>query len=455
MKLRRLVFPVFILLMAVLMSSCEKGSLIHTVDSLLTPPLYYSEYEGLVSAFNSELEGNVILSNPAGGDHLSAITVSDLNGDSAEDAIILYRNTLESNTVQLSVFSFAEGVWKKSVSFNGYGNVVDSLTVEDMDGDGISEIVVVWNYQGIGNAKVFTVYRSLSDSSSYEEIKTQTCDAVEIADMDDDRQSEVLYILSENSGNIIKRTANLIKLSKKDFVTMGSVSLDPNVGAYVSVKREKYNSHYPMKVYFDAEKNSNMMITEVVYWDSEKKTLIAPMFDGKTDSNSVTLRYEQIHCADINNDGMIEIPVQSPPSEKTEETSSPEGAAEAKPLPADDTLPVTNWVYFVGLMPASQLSTWVNLQDGYYIRLDNDKGKDYVVRESEEDGVHYYQVCSGKTVLFSVFTVSRKDYESGNYSSDVDILKFTDKVILAKTEAAGEKQGFDAEQIRKTVVKLP
>lgn len=437
-----LIFVCLAAIIGLLICISLNSSFIRTVDSLITPPLYYSEYEGLVTAFNAEVGNNVVLSNPNEGDHLSAITVSDLDNDGEEEAVIFYREGADSNTVKLTVFEGKNDEWKSCGTFDGYGNEVTSLTLDDLDRDGSTEIIVTWDYSGINNAKVFSIYRSGTVKIDYEEIKMCSCDVAEIVDMDADDLSEILYISSDNDGKAVSKNANLLKLSSGNITTIGSVRLDSNVGSYVSIKKEKYNSHYPMKVYFDADKNNNMMITEVVYWDSEKETLVAPMYDEKTNSTTITLRYEKIQSADINNDGMIEIPVQT--VSDTDENEE------------NNILPITNWIYFVGSTPAFYLKTYVCGESGYYINLSSINNQTLIAKSDKKDKYAAVDVCtdSGK-VLYTVLSVPTDEYTEAKFESYITVLKTTDYTVCAEITEYGSNLGVDEERVRNLVEKMP
>lgn len=437
-----LIFVCLAAIIGLLICLSLNSSFIRTVDSLLTPPLYYSEYEGLVAAFNAEVGNNVVLSNPNGGDHLSAITVSDLDGDGEEEAVIFYREGTDSNTVKLTIFEGKDDEWKSCNTFDGYGNEVTSLTLDDLDGDGLTEIVTIWDYSGINNAKVFSVYRSDTNDIEYDEIQMGSCDVAEIVDMDADGLSEILYISSDNDGKAVSKNANLLKLSSGKIKNIGSVKVDSNIGSYISVKKEKYNSHYPMKVYFDADKNNNMMITEVVYWDSEKGTLVAPMYDAKTNSTSITLRYEQIQSADINNDGMIEIPVQAAPNSEENNESN--------------ILPVTNWIYFVGSTPAFYLKTYVSCENGYYVNLSPINNHTLTAKSKENSEYEEVSVCTDSgDVLYTIVSVPADKYSETKFESYITVLKTTENTICAKITEYGSNLGVDEERVRNLVTKLP
>ena len=449
MKKRIAVAAALILAVSFILPSCSAPNLIASVDSLLTPPLYYSEYEGLVKAFNSSVETGVVLCNPTQGDHLSAITVSDVDGDGEEEGIVFYRDTLQENAAHFSVFKCTDDVWSKKCDFKGYGNEVSSLTLTDLDADGTDEIVTIWTYSGIDSGSVFSVCSAKDSSLNYEELLYESCEIAKTVDLDGNGSDEIFYIASSKSDSGIIRSAEVIGIENGKISRKGTAPADSQVISYSSFKAEKNDEHSPMKVYVDALKSNNMMITEVFYFDEESGNLINPFYDEETRENTLTLRYEQIPCADINNDGMIEIPVQTV-YEKPED----EG---------DETLYITEWIYFEGSNPVLSVSTFVNLEDGYLVNLGTlGNRKLYIRKHKGGDWASWSVYTKSSTsvfgnVLFTIIKVPRTRWEtdmldSGQY---ITILKQLDSVVCVNINENGRFAGLDEAKIRKIVTRLP
>ncbi len=423
-------------------ASCSTPTLFVPVDSLLSPPLYNSRYEGLVREFNEQTGSVATFCNPSGGDNLSAINVNDFDGDGKEEAVILYTTAEDDTVAHMSVFDYFGNRWKFCVDFAGYGDKVTGILFEDLNRDGYSEIIVNWNYSGINNAGSFTVYSTKSMNMTFTEVTTVTCDISCAVDMDGDSVKEILYITSEKNDSAISRNAELIKMGESEFELMGSVPVDPNVTGYVACKSEKANEKNPMKVYFDANKSGGMMITETVYWNDELQALIAPLFNPEEGANTASVRYEPINCADINNDGQIEIPVQVP-----YENNNPG---------SDDVFYLTDWVYFDEAEPEYYVRTFVNTQDGYFINIGSINKSNLYVRELGSSNWNSWIVCSasrsiGGDVLFTITSVPAEKYDAGKYSSYVTVMKNSDIVVCVRIN----QEGTDEETIRKTVMKLP
>lgn len=448
MKKRIVSLIAFAVILTVLLSGCESNMLIRTVDSLLTPPLYYSEYEGLVTAFNERVGSSILLCNPIQGDHLSAITVVDIDKDGAEEGIIFYKDTLEEGNARFSIYKNVEETWEFLGDYKGYGNQVNSLVITDFDADGLNEILIIWSYSGITNANVFSVYRSKGEKLHYRELDVQSCDLAKPIDLDGDFREEIFFISTQTESGVVSKTAKLLKLTDDDFKLVGETPVDPQVGSYVSYKTEKYSQNTPMKIYIDAVKTNNMMITEVLYWDSELQQLVAPLYDLETASNNKTLRYEPIQCVDINNDGHIEIPVQTVYIEQSEHN--------------DKLLYVTDWTYFEGDIPVLSERTFVNLENGYIVNLGTLSNKKLLIREQEGDGWTSWSVytesatIAGGNVLFTIIKVpkTRWEREMSQDKSYITILKQQDGVICVNVNENGRAAGLGEEQIRKIVTKL-
>lgn len=448
MKKRIVSLIAFAVMLTVLLSGCESNMLIRTVDSLLTPPLYYSEYEGLVTAFNERVGSSILLCNPIQGDHLSAITVVDIDKDGAEEGIIFYKDTLEEGNARFSIYKNVEETWEFLGDYKGYGNQVNSLVITDFDADGLNEILIIWSYSGITNANVFSVYRSKGEKLHYRELDVQSCDLAKPIDLDGDFREEIFFISTQTESGVVSKTAKLLKLTDDDFKLVGETPVDPQVGSYVSYKTEKYSQNTPMKIYIDAVKTNNMMITEVLYWDSELQQLVAPLYDLETASNNKTLRYEPIQCVDINNDGHIEIPVQTVYIEQSEHN--------------DKLLYVTDWTYFEGDIPVLSERTFVNLENGYIVNLGTLSNKKLLIREQEGDGWTSWSVytesatIAGGNVLFTIIKVpkTRWEREMSQDKSYITILKQQDGVICVNINENGRAAGLGEEQIRKIVTKL-
>ena len=87
-----------------LLSGCTFGA---TVDALLTPPHLRGEQEQIYQALENAVGNRITLQYPRSGDHLSAVMISDLDGDGQDEAAVFYRKESSlstENALRLNLF---------------------------------------------------------------------------------------------------------------------------------------------------------------------------------------------------------------------------------------------------------------------------------------------------------------------------------------------------------------
>ncbi len=437
-----------IIILCLSFSSCSTESLILPADSLLSPPLYYEEYEELVGEFNKNVESETTLCNPRNGTYRSAIIVEDIDSDGNPEAVIFYKYNDDATEARMHYFDFVDGRWVSFGDFNGYGSEVENVSITDMDSDGKCEILIMWNTLGTSSGNVLTVYRSDSLTKKYKEISNESCILSEIVDIDGNGKKEIFLIGQLNSASGNQKVAKAMKLSGDSIVLFGETKLDANISSYSAVKTEKTSKDSPMRIYIDAFKGEQQMITEVVYWDSDKSELCAPLLDFETMSNSSTLRYEPIGCTDINNDGIIDIPVQSKAFGKGDN---------AVTVDTEDIY-LTEWMNLTddGLSPISY--TLVNYQDGYMINLDESELNSMGIRNyrSQNCWIIYLADVNGEPIkeLFSVLKIPVSKWNTDKFSAYIPVIEYEDSVVCVYITSDGKSSGVNDEFVKFKINKI-
>ncbi len=441
------VLIITVLIISVIFSSCSTDSLFLTADSLLSPPLYYEEYEELVNSFNKTVDGETTLCNPKKGNYRSAIIVEDLDSDGNRDALIFYKNNDDMSVARMHYFYLVDDRWISFGDFNGYGTGIENVVITDMDSDGKSEILVLWNTSGASSGNILTVYRSDSVTKKFKEISNESCLLSEVVDIDSDGKKDIFLIGQNNIQNTKEKVAKAMKLSGGSMVLFGETKLDPNISSYSSVKTEKTSKDSPMRIYVDAVKGEQQMITELVYWDKSKSELCAPFLDSETLTNSMTLRYEQISCSDINNDGIIDIPVQL----------SVFGKGDNAITVDTENIYLTEWKCLNQSGFTSVAYSLVNLQDGYMINLDkseiNSLGirnyrsqKCWIVYSADESGNPAYE-------LYSVIRVSSEKWNSKKFEAYIPVIEYEDSIVCVFITSNGKNAGLNEEFVKSKIMK--
>lgn len=432
-----------------LFTSCSSDLLIRPADSLLSPPLYYEEYADLVEAFNKNVEGETSFCHPQKGDYRSAITVEDVDSDGYEEAIIFYKDSRDSTVTRMHCFDFVDGRWVSDGDFNGYGNGVESIKITDMDGDGYDELMVVWAISGVSSGSIMSLYRGQRNVGEYKEISNEMCSLSEIVDVDGDGKKELFFIAQSSASGVNQRTAKVLRLSGDTVSLMGEAKIDPNISSYTSVKTEKTSDEEPMRIYVDALKGEQQMITELIFWDSKKSELCAPLLDAETMSNTATLRYEPIPCSDINNDGAIDIPVQSKIFGKGDNA-----------LTIDtENIYLTEWKNYSSSGLTGAANTLVNYSDGYMIHLDESELNTVGIRNyrSQNCWVVYETNQNGESVgeMYSVLKILPERWDEETFSAYIPISERDDGVVCVYITQSGKGAGINEDFVKSKITKIP
>ncbi|MBQ8015299.1 MAG: hypothetical protein IJ264_03825, partial [Clostridia bacterium] len=190
-------------------------------------------------------------------------------------------------------------------------------------------------------------------------------------------------------------------------------------------------------------------ITEIIYWDKKESVLCAPLFDTATMSTTETLRHEPIGCADINNDGIIDIPIQSKIFGKGDSL-----------LTADtEDIYLTEWKNFSsgGLKPVA--NTLINYPDGYMIYLDESETESTGIRNyrSQNCWVVYRTDASGESTdeIYSVLKILADRWNPEKFSAYIPIVEKDDSVVCVYVTQTGKDMGIDEKFVKSKITRIP
>ena len=433
-------------IVCLLFSSCSSGNLIRPADLLLSPPLYYEEYADLVETFNKKVNTETVMCHPQKGEYRSAIIVEDMDSDGETEAVIFYKKTEDATLVRMHLLDRIDGRWISRNDFNGYGSAVESIIIDDLDLDGTSELIVSWN---ASSGSILSVYRSSINVGGYKEVSNENCSFSELIDIDSDGRKELFFVSQSNTSGAAQRVAKAMKVSGDSVVLMGETKLDSNISGYAQIKTEKAFDSEPMRIYIDAIKGEHQMITELVYWDSSKSELCAPFLDSETMTNTVTLRHELIPCSDINNDGVIDIPVQSKIFGKGDNA-----------LTIDtENIYLTEWIDYRSMEFNVVAYTLVNVSDGYMINLSKNEIDFLGIRNyrTQNCWIVYKSDSEGNSQgeMFSVLKIPMEKWNSQTYDAYIPIVRRDDGIVCVYITQTGKDFGIDEELIKQKITKLP
>jgi hypothetical protein len=146
-------------------------------------------------------------------------------------------------------------------------------------------------------------------------------------------------------------------------------------------------------------------VTEVLI--EEKGKLINPLFDEATRENIRTLRSSSYPVADINDDGILEIPIQ-------------ENVPAVATTDLAEKLYLTNWCSFDGENLTVQTTTMINVADNYYFTISQKWRNKIAILKDTQNHVReiYLYNHADATVgekLLSIYAFDKKKWQNGDY----------------------------------------
>ena len=176
----------------------------------------------------------------------------------------------------------------------------------------------------------------------------------------------------------------------------------------------------------------------------EKNELVNPLLNTETRENTRTIRSSAIMCKDINDDGILEIPIyESLPS---------------VPSKNNENLYYTNWCSYNGESLTNKRTTIMNLNDGYYLNVPVKwVGKIAALKDTENRIRTFYRYDSetqtvGEELLY-IQAFDSDDWDGGKYTSLklTEIIRTDSTVYAGWTNEGGDEMSVTLEEIKNAV----
>ncbi len=386
----------YLLLTVAICCSFSSCSILETDgDALLSPPrlegeLYYIQ-EALIDYAGEE----ITLKYPTSGDYRSAFVLRDINGDGREEAFAFYSKTEDSTvTMHINVLS-KEDEWKTKGDIGVVGSGIEKVVFGDLAGDGVEEISVGWSIYGSVDRQV-GIYSFDGNMLTQRTMENYT-DFLSI-DIDDDKTNELFVI----NLNLTDKTAiaKAISVNEQGVEEKGVVALDGSVSSHYAPVLSKLADGRPA-VYIDAVKGSGSL-TEIVWFEEDG---LKSVCDSKTAVTSLTYRPSVVVSRDFNNDGVLDIPLQSL-------------LLSTKDKEDFDKVYVTDWSNFDGKEIKTVVSAFMNYSDGYYITIPEGRKDRLHLARKTDSRLRIFYSYDPKTgtqgaEVFRVLVLSQVDFDAG------------------------------------------
>lgn len=406
---------------------------------LLSPPELSGDISPIADAIAKSAGGAYTLKYPSDGNFRSAVVQNDIDGDGRLEAFAFYsmkekENGADAVNMYINVITLTDGGWVCADKQKIVAGGVERIDFCDLDGDGISEVLVGWEIYGASEMQlaVYSLENGKLTQRTMQKYSRFVC-----CDLNEDGINEILIIKFSAAEQL--NSASVYNLTEGGVTELYSCELDKTVQS-IGEPLVSYLSSGKPAVYIDEIKGVGA-ITEVLF--VEKNRLVNPLMNAESRETLATLRSAGIGVKDINDDGILEIPVQENVPSLTKST-------------LNEKLYLTNWCSYNGETLTNQMTAMINSSDGYYYILSQKwTGQIAVLKDTDKRLREIYlynsEDSSAGEMLVSFKTVPRADWESGKYKGKgfEKITQDEISVYLCKISDTAATQGITLEVIKK------
>ena len=405
------------LLLAAVMSLTLTGCMFRSsVEDLFTLPRVSAEYEGLSQELDDLQKQGYELVGPSTGQNIQPVQMVDLDGDGREEALAFFRQSDGEKPLKIYVFTDNGNSYTQTAVIEGSGLAVYSIAYSDMNGDGRMELIVGWRVSM--DLQALTVYAL--EPGGARELARSNYVKYAVADLNGDGMQELTVFRANQDGvgaadcylwkngaltlsSTIRVSMTMAELSQQGKVTVGTL-----------------RSGEPALFVTGVAEGMRAMTDVLLLRGGELNNAVLSPTTGVSGESS---RFRALYPADINGDGVTEVPRTA--------------ALYGEELEGD-TAQRVDWISFDAAGAAIRvLSTYHAIEDGWYLQLpDGWADTIYVGRSASADeaSVTFYMGDSrdqSYTPVLRITTLSGSNRERLAVRTGRFILGRNDGVIYA------------------------
>ncbi|MDE7220724.1 MAG: VCBS repeat-containing protein [Oscillospiraceae bacterium] len=391
-----------------------------SVDELYALPQLPEEYKSLSARLSEILALGAEYAAPQAGSNLPPVQMTDLDGDGIDEALGFFRISSEERPLKIYVFRASGDDYQQAAVIDGSGTSIHSVRYEDMDGDGVREILVSWQV----SAEVRTV--SVYSMKGLEPVPLMSTPYAryEVVDLDGDDEQELVVLRSDDtdvgqsladyydwdsaySGLQLQSTARLsAPVAALQRMQIGQLQ-EGETAVFVTSR-------------VAGEEDASNAVTDILLYRSPE--LVNIVLKEDTGVSAQIARYLSILPGDITGNGALEVP----------------RPAQLLSEPGEDVYWKIYWhSYRADGASRQEAVTYHNQTDGWYFLLPEGWDGHFTVRQNNTSAsVHattFYDV-SGRTIgeeLLTIYTLTGTDRENQAAKSGRAILRRRGETIYA------------------------
>ncbi len=282
------------------------GCLIKTVDELYALPIHSDEYYDLQSAIDGAIAaGRLEYSAPVAGVNRQSVQLADLDGDGAEEAIA-YLKAPGEHPLCAYIFDHVDGSYVNIAIIEGTGTAFESVEYAQMDGRDGMEILIG---RKLGNQvlQAMSVY-AIRDGHVVE-LMSANYSEYALTDLDGDGLRDVFLLRLDADAH--SGVGELYRYTGDQMEREAEASMSPGITAIKRIITGNLAQNVPA-VFVAGVYDADNLVTDVF-------TLQNGTFRNIANAEGMqTLRNYYVYAADIDGDGLIELPRLQPLTASTD-----------------------------------------------------------------------------------------------------------------------------------------
>lgn len=286
---------VLFLLAAALLSGCS----MRTVEDMYAPPKRSAEYEDLQHAIDEAMNG-LEYAPPLNGEYRQSVQIADLDGDGRDEYLLFARDTSE-DPLKILIFTRDEDGCRLKQTVSCAGSAFDTVDYVDLDGTDGVELVV-----GRQISNLILRSASVYNFSSGEAKRLMAVNYSRIlpADLDGNGVSELL-VITRGESDVDNAVATLYRYEDGGMSRSREADMSAGSDRIKRIMVGKLHNQVPA-VFVASNVNDSAIITDVFALRDDRFSNIS--FSNESGTSVQTLRNYYVYADDIDDDGVLELP---------------------------------------------------------------------------------------------------------------------------------------------------
>ena len=294
--------------------ACLSGCLFQSVDELYSLPRLPEDYYDLQACLDEVLSGDAEYAAPVSGSQQQAVQLVDLDGDGEKEALAFVKTTGDK-PLKVYIFCKVDGTYQNAAVIEGDGSAFQSVAYAQVDDDEALELIICRQVSD-QVPQAISVY-DLSAQFSATELMSATCSDYRVVDLNSDSVFELFLLCSSgDSGGTVEWYSWSQGIMEKNGEARLSAPADAARRVLTGSLEDGASAVFVASTY-----DENSLVTDVFALRDGQLVNIAA--DSQADGVTQTVRNYYVYATDVDNDGVLELPMPIPlPSADSENTES-------------------------------------------------------------------------------------------------------------------------------------